>query len=134
MIDVENYVFNTVATALRKRFKGIFAVSTDTDAPSKFPAVCLWEQSNNAYAKTQTALSRENHAELMYQCNIYSNLSGGGKTQCREIAAVIDKEMEKMGFIRTFGQPVSNPADNSISRYVMRFKGIVSTDGIVYTS
>lgn len=134
VIDVENQVFNNVAKALRAEFKGIFVVSTDTDAPSSFPAVCFWEQSNVPCAKTQTAHSRENSAELMYQGGIYSNLVSGGKQQCRKIAAVIDREMTKMGFIRTFGQPVLNPADTSISRYVLRYKGIVDRDGYVYTS
>lgn len=134
MIDIEDYVFNNVATALRAEFSGIFVVSTDTVAPSKYPAVCFWEQSNAAFAKTQTAHCRENHAELMYQGNIYSNLMRGGKRQCRDIAAVIDKTMTEMGFIRTFGQPVLNPADTSISRYALRYKGIVGRDGIIYTS
>lgn len=134
VIDVENQVFNNVAKALRAEFKGIFVVSTDTDAPSSFPAVCFWEQSNVPCAKTQTAHSRENSAELMYQGGIYSNLVSGGKQQCRKIADVIDREMTKMGFIRTFGQPVLNPADTSISRYVLRYKGIVDRDGRIYTS
>lgn len=134
MLDVEDQVVDRVSKALRARFKGIFIVSTDTDAPSKFPAVCFWEQSNVPLAKTQTAHCRENHTELMYQGNIYSNLMSGGKRQCREIAAVIDETMTEMGFIRIFGQPVLNPADTSISRYALRYKGIVGKDGIVYTS
>lgn len=158
MTDVENYVVDQVAKALRAEFKGIFVVSTDTDAPSKFPAVCFWEQSNIPLASTQTAHSRENYTELMYQGNIYTlnHTSGanrtfaqsspnggtdaaeqratGGKQQCRKIAAVIDRVMTGMGFIRIFGQPVLNPSDTSISRYSLRYKGIVGKDGIVYTS
>ena len=102
--------------------------------PAAATAVCFWEASNAPQAQTHTAHSRENSAELMYQGNIYSNLVNGGKRQCREIVAVIDKEMEKMGFIRIFGQPVLNPADTSISRYALRYKGIVDRYGYVYTS
>lgn len=134
MTDVEDYVVDKVAKALRAEFNGIFVVSNDTDAPSRFPAVGFWEQSNVPVAATQTAHCRENHTELMFQGNIFSNLTSGGKRQCRAIAAVIDREMTKMGFIRIFGQPVLNPADTSISRYVVRYKGIVGADGIVYTS
>lgn len=134
MIDIEDYVINNVAAALRAEFDGIFVVSTDTAAPSKYPAVCFWEQSNVPLTETQTAHCRENHAKLMYQGNIYSNLTRGGKRQCRDIAAVIDKAMTEMGFIRTFGQPVLNPADTSISRFTLRYKGIVGRDGYVYTS
>lgn len=134
MIDVENYVVDKVAKALRAEFKGILVVSTDTDAPSKFPAVCFWEQPNVPCAETQTAHSRENSTELMFQGNIYSNLTSGGKQQCRKIAAVIDRVMTGMGFIRIFGQPVLNPSDTSKSRYALRYRGIVGKDGIVYTS
>ena len=135
MIDIASAVFDRVASALREHYDGIFVVSVPSDTPSKFPAVCLWEQSNSAYEKSQTAECRENHAKLMYQCEVYSNLKSGKKQQAREIAALVDEKMQEMGFIRTFGQPVPNVADMTIYRYTLRFSGIVSKDShIVYTS
>ena len=70
MIDIESTVFDYVATALREEYKGISVVSTSSDTPAKFPAVCLWEQDNSCYAPSQTAECRENHAQLMYQCEV----------------------------------------------------------------
>lgn len=134
MIDVENQVFDNVAKALRAKFKGIWVVSCDTDAPAKFPAVCFWEMSNVADESTQTAHSRENRAELIFQGSTFSNLEKGAKQQCRKIVAVIDEVMEKLGFIRIFGQPVPNPADTTVYRYISRYKGVVDKDGYVYTS
>ena len=128
MIDIESAVFDRVANVLRDKYDGILVVSTPSDTPSRFPAVCLWEQSNSAYEKSQTAECRENHAQLMYQCEVYSNLKSGKKQQAREIAALVDKTMEGMGFIRIFGQPVPNVADMTIFRYTLRFSGIVSKD------
>ena len=134
MIDIESTVFDYVATALREEYKGISVVSTSSDTPAKFPAVCLWEQDNSCYAPSQTAECRENHAQLMYQCEVYSNRQSGKKAQAREIAAFVDKKMQELGFIRTFGQPVPNVADMTIYRYTMRFSGIIGKDNIVYTS
>lgn len=134
MIDIESTVFDCVATALREEYKGISVVSTSSDTPAKFPTVCLWEQDNSCYAPSQTAECRENHAQLMYQCEVYSNRQSGKKAQAREIAAFVDRKMQELGFIRTFGQPVPNVADMTIYRYTMRFSGIIGRDNIVYTS
>lgn len=138
MIDIESAVFDSVAKALRAKYDGILVVSVPSDTPSKFPAVCLWEQSNAAYEKTQTAENRENHANLMYQCEIYSNMQDGKKQQAREIAALVDETMQGLGFIRTFGQPVPNVADLTIFRYTLRYTGVVGEKSkdeyIVYTS
>lgn len=134
MIDIESTVFDYVATALREEYKGISVASTSSDTPAKFPAVCLWEQDNSCYAPSQTAECRENHARLMYQCEVYSNRQSGKKAQAREIAAFVDRKMQELGFIRTFGQPVPNVADMTIYRYTTRYSGIIGRDNIVYTS
>lgn len=134
MIDIESQVFDYVAKALRTKYKGIFVSGLPTDTPSTFPAVCLWEQSNQALSTSQTAQSRENHAQLMYQVEVYSNLASGKKQQAKEIAALIDEKMQELGFIRTFGQPVPNIADMTIFRYTTRYSGVIGKDNILYTS
>lgn len=134
MIDIENVVFNAVATALRAKHEGIFVTGEAIDVPSAFPAVSFLERSNSALEKTQTAESRENHAVLMYEADVYSNLGSGKKQQAKAIAAEIDALMEQMGFIRTFGQPIDNFADTSIYRYKLRYKGIVGKDNTIYTN
>lgn len=134
MIDIESTVFDRVATALGEQFGEIYVASVPlAGAPPELPAVCLWEQSNTAYGNTQTSESRENHAKLMYQCEVYSNLEDGKKEQARELAAAVDEVMEGLGFTRTFGQPVPNLADNTIYRYTTRYEGVVGTDNIIHT-
>ena len=135
MIDIESTVFDRVAEALEEKFGDIYVASVPlAGAPPELPAVCLWEQSNIALAKSQTAQSRENHAKLMYQCEVYSNLTSGKKQQAKAIAALVDEKMQELGFTRTFGQPVPNIADLTIFRYTMRFEGIIGKDNIVYSS
>lgn len=133
MIDIESKVFNTVAKPLRAHYGGIFVSGETIDIPPAFPAVSLVERSNSAYAQTQTAESRENHAVLMYEADVYSNLASSKKQQAKAIAGEIDALMEGLGFIRTFGQPIDNLADPSIYRYKLRYKGVVGKDNIIYT-
>ena len=134
MIDIENQVFDKVAKALRAKYKGIYVNSEPLDVPPAFPAVTLYQRSTSAYERSQTAESRENHATVMYETDVYSNLSNGAKQQAKAIFADINTLMEQMGFIRTFGQPVDNFADTSIYRFKGRYKGVVSKDHIIYTS
>ena len=47
MINIESEVFNTVATALRSEFTGIFVSGESVAAPSSFPAVTLVEDDNS---------------------------------------------------------------------------------------
>ena len=89
MIDIESTVFDRVAEALEEKYGGIYVASVPlAGAPPELPAVCLWEQSNVALAKSQTAQSRENHAKLMYQCEVYSNRQSG-KTANMKISLFI---------------------------------------------
>ena len=134
MIDIESTVFDYVSSALEAGFQGICVMSVPSDTPTRFPAVCLWEQSNTIYTKSQTAESYENHDKLLYQCEVYSNLTSGKKQQAKAIAALVDEKMRELGFTRTFGQPVPNVADMTIFRYTMRFEGIIGKDNIVYSS
>lgn len=134
MIDIESTVFDYVSSALEAEFQDIYVMSVPSDTPTRFPAVCLWEQSNTIYTKSQTAESYENHDKLLYQCEVYSNLTSGKKRQAKAIAALVDEKMRELGFTRTFGQPVPNIADMTIFRYTMRFEGIIGKDNIVYSS
>lgn len=134
MIDIESTVFSTVAAVLREEYDGIFVSGEAVSVPTAFPAVTLVERSNSVYEKMQTADRRENHAVLMYEADIYSNLASGKKQQAKEIAAKIDTIMQNLGFIRTFGQPIDNFADTSVYRYKLRYKGIVGRNYTVYTS
>lgn len=133
MVDIENEVFSTVATALRAEFGGIFVAGEAVAAPSSFPAVTLVEDDNSTYQRSLDSSGQENHAQLMYSCNVYSNKSAGRKTECKAILAVIDAEMFGMGFLRVGSSPmeVSN-ANGAIYRMVARYRATISKDKVIY--
>ena len=133
MINIESEVFSTVATALRAEFTGIFVSGEAVAAPSSFPAVTLVEQDNSTYQRSLDSSGSEKHAVVMYEANAYSNLGSGKKKQTRAIMAIIDNEMQDMGFVRIGSSPAEVPnADKTIYRMVARYRATISTDKIIY--
>ena len=133
MIDCESEVFSTVATALRASISGIFVSGEAVAAPASFPAVTLVEMDNSIYMRTMGLSRIENHASIMYQAECYSNLSSGKKAQCKAIMAIIDTEMQKLGFVRIGSGPMALPnADATKYRMVARYRAVISKTGSIY--
>lgn len=131
MINVENEVFSTVATALRATVTGIFVSGEYVAAPSTFPAVTLVEDDNAVYQRSMDSSHTENHAAIMYTVNAYSNKTSGKKAECKAILAVIDQQMQDMGFVRVNANPVEM-AQASIYRMIARYRAVISKEKLVY--
>ena len=132
MINVENEIFDIIARAVRNAYPDIYMIGEYVKSPSKFPCVSLVEMDNSAYLRTQTDSSVENHAELMYELNVYSNKKSGKKSECKAIASLIDNEMAALGFGRSMLQPIPNMDDATIYRVTGRYRAVVSKDKIIY--
>ena len=132
MIDIENAVFSTVATKVREQFPDIYMVGEYVKSPSEFPAVSLVEMDNATRADTIDSGANENHANVMYEVNVYSNKTTGKKSECKTIIALIDKEMLALGFVRATLTPVPNMNDSTIYRMVGRYRATVSADNKIY--
>lgn len=131
MIDIENEVFTKIATELRSQFTGINVYGEDVRSPSSFPCVSIVEADNYTLRRTQDSGSNENHANVMYEVNVYSNKTSGKKTECKEIFAVIDEIMLGLGFTRSNKNPVTMD-EATIYRIVGRYVAIVSTNQTIY--
>ena len=132
MIDIENAVFNRVATRVREVFPDIFIAGEYVKSPPSFPAASLVEMDNATRIETIDSGSNENHANVMYEVNVYSNKTAGKKSECREIIALIDEEMLAMGFSRSTLTPVPNENDSTIYRMVGRYRATVSSDHRIF--
>jgi hypothetical protein len=132
MIDIENEVFDRVAKQVREQFPNIFMVGEYVRSPSSFPAVSLMEMDNSIHESTVDSGSNENHANVMYEVNVYSNKTAGKKSECREILGLIDTEMSAMGFVRSTLTPVPNEYDSTIYRMVGRYRATVSSDHRIF--
>ena len=121
MIDKEKEIFDTVAKALRAKFKGIYVVGTELiSTPPKFPAVSFVQTNNAVRTQNSTFDSLENVVREDYKAEVYSNLEKGKETQTKEISAYISDVMGGLGYERTFCEPIAN-ADATISRRVSRY-------------
>ena len=127
MIDIENTVFDRVVTKVREVFPNIFMAGEYVKSPPSFPAVSLVETDNITRADTVDSGSNENHVNVMYEVNVYSNKTVGKKSECKEIMALIDNELLTMGFSRSTLTPVPNEDDSTIYRMVGRYRATVST-------
>jgi hypothetical protein len=127
VIDVENAVFHAVVTKVREQYPNIYMVGEYVKSPSSFPAVSLVEMDNAIRTDTIDSGSTENHANVMYEVNVYSNKATGKKSECKAIIALIDEEMLALGFQRVSITPVPNMNDSTIYRMVARYKATVSS-------
>ncbi len=132
MIDVETEVFNIVSKKVREKYPTIFMTGEYVKSPSSFPCVSLIEVDNQIYRNTRSTDCIENHAQVLYEVNVYSNKKSGKKAECKEIISFIDAELQALGFTRTLMNPVPNEEDATIYRMVGRYRAIVSKDNVIY--
>ena len=132
MIDIESELFTTIATALRTSFPGIFVTGEYVPAPPSFPCVMIVEANNSTYIRTQTETDLENHANLMYEIDVFSNKATGKKAEARAIASAIDDILLPMGFDRTYLNPIPNQYDATIYRIKGRYAAIASKTKVIY--
>lgn len=132
MIDIEKDIFNIVSKKVREEIPDIFMSGEYVKSPPSFPASSLVEMDNSSYTSTQTSTEMENHVDVMYEVNVYSNKQVGKKSECKKIIALIDKEMTALGFTRTMLQPIPNMDDATIYRMIARYKAVVSKDKVIF--
>ena len=132
MIDIESEVFNIVSKATRAKYPKIYMTGEYVKSPPSFPCVSLIETDNQIYRNTRDSGNIENHAQVLYEVNAYSNKTSGKKAECKAIIAFIDTQMEALGFTRTLMNPVPNEEDATVYRMVARYRAIVSKEKIIY--
>lgn len=132
MIDIENKVFTVVSTALATYDSTIKVMADYMDVVTVFPCVTIVEESNTTYQQSQDTSLKENHANIMYAINIYTNNQNGKKQKAKAIAEVVDVAMQNMNLTRTFSSAVPN-IERTVYRYTLRYEGVVEK-GVVTTA
>ena len=132
MIDIENEIFSIVSKTVRAKYPKIYMTGEYIKVPPSFPCVSLIEADNQVYRNTRTTSNNENHAQVVYEVDVYSNKKTGRKSECKAILALIDNQMNNLGFTRSLLTPVPNEEDATVYRMVARYRAIVSKDKIIY--
>lgn len=132
MIDIETEVFNIVSKKVREEYPKVYMTGEYVKSPPSFPCISLIEVDNQIYRNTRTTECIENHVQVLYEVNVYSNKTSGKKAECKAIISIIDKEMEALGFTRTLMNPVPNEEEATVYRIVARYRAIVSKNKVIY--
>lgn len=127
MIDVESLVFTPIAQAVRAQFTGANVTGEYVREPPKFPHVSLVESDNYISIRHRDNSKTEKYATVMYEVNVYSNKTGGKKTEARAILSLIDEMMCALNFTRIAMTPVPNLENSTIYRLTARYRA--ETDG-----
>ena len=131
MNRIENDVFTLVATKLRTEFgtDNIYITGEYNPTPPKFPCVYIHEADN--FNAGYDGCNHEHITGVMYEVEVYSNLTNGKKSQAKEIAYIADNELTRLGFQRRSMQQVPNMADATIYRLISRYTAAV-IDNVIY--
>lgn len=132
MIDLESPLFTEVAETLRNTYPGITVYGEYVPAPARFPSVSIVEMDNSTFRPTWSNRATEQYALVMYEVNVYSNLTGGKKAQAKAIMDTIDGLLQAYGFERMICQPIQNLNDATVYRMVGRYRAVVSDELMIY--
>lgn len=131
MIDPEFAVYDAVSDEVKLMYPDLYMTGDVSFAPSQFPAVSIVEKNNSVLLNMRTDRI-ENAVSLMYEVNVYSNKVGYSKMEAKEILSVVDNAFAKIGFTRTFSNPVQNLEDKTVYRIVARYEANMDRDFVVY--
>lgn len=132
MIDVNNEVFQAVATAARNSHTGITVTGEYTRQPSKFPMVTLDETQNVMVDRLEDSSNEEKFAAVTYRLQVFSNKQSGKRAEARAIFATADAEMRRMGFRRVTYTTTPEIYDSTIYNITATYEAVVSAVGYVY--
>lgn len=127
MNDFEAPIFDALADALGELYDGITVVSADLPSTPRFPTVSLNMVDASPDERTSETLDMEPRTVCVFEAQVYSNVS---RRQAKAIAKSCDELMASWGWRRTTFERVP-PADKTIERYVVRWRGSVDADGMV---
>ncbi len=131
MIDAEELIFTKVAATFSAAYPDGSVYGEAVEVPDGFPCLTLVEIDNVAYQPSQDLNSLEHHATITYEINVYSNKTEGEKQECKAVMALIDEQMQKMGFTRLLCNQIKT-ADPKIYRMTARYRAVISEDYRIY--
>ena len=131
MIDIENEVISIVHDVLEANGINASLESVLNLTPPTFPTVCVEEISNSSYDFSADSKSVENHAEVGYEINIFTNSLNGKKSEGKGILKVIDDKLISIGFTRISKTQLALDEGTKF-RLIARYSATVGKNDIIY--
>ena len=132
MIDFNNEVFTTVASAVRSAHPTATVTGEYIRKPSKFPTVTLDEIQNVMVGWLEDSSDEEKFAGVTYRLQVFTNSRNRKKAEAREIFATADAEMRLMGFRRVTYTTTPEIYDSTIYNITATYEAVFAVGGYVY--
>ena len=129
MIDIENQIFTDVKNGFANTDYANITIFSDPPEKPKFPCVMFFQ--SDAKPVSHYASRADIMEEVTFTADIYSNKANGAKTECKEIATIIDNTMRILGFTRISSSPSFSMPDLAKARRVLKYRAIA--DSLTYT-
>ena len=130
MIDIFNELYDLFDDTLTAHDSAIETGVVFTNEPSSYPFASLEEIDNSVYELSSDSCDIENHAQVDYEVNIYTQ-GDDKKSKGDGIAQVVDNLFKSLGFVRTT-KNVFQSQDETTYRIIIRYSGVVSKDEVIY--
>ncbi len=133
MIDVEIDIYNLVRNAIKVvNEKCEVSSRFYTSQPTVFPAASFIEISNVPIETSNDSSGDENVSSITFQLDVYSNLQSGARAECKKIISEVSDCLNKLNAHRYVCEPLSNIADNTITRVTARYIVYVDKNSVTY--
>lgn len=129
MINIFNELFTLLDATLQAFNSNIETDCVYVNMPNHYPFVSLEETNNSVFTQSSNC-KVENHADIEYEVNIYTQ-DPNKKSEADGIADVVDTFFASLGFVRTSKIPIQN-SDETTYRISLRYEGIVSKDHVIF--
>lgn len=131
MNDIEEVLYTELREYLTPLFPTLTLSGIEERFPASFPFASVVMAEATTRADTVNSGSYENHTNIMYEINVYSNSRDGRKTEAKSIFSAIDRYFISHGFSRTAMNPVV--MDNAtIYRITARYTGCADKNFTIY--
>lgn len=124
-------IYNAIFTELTNTLSTVTILSSNPKIKPTFPCVVFEEIGNDTDVSTVDS-GGDKYSILTYRLNIYSNAENAF-TQIRNIRNSIDTILNgKYRMTRRVAEPITNLADESISRYVVLYSFKIDANNKIY--
>lgn len=124
MIDIKNFVFDTVYNQLSTQFPNANITAGYDEQNAIFPTVIVRETNNQPYRASATDDCSENHTRVTFEIEVESDQETTGRSECETILSAVDEIMQGMKFRRVHkNRPIN--IDRTVWRQYARYEVIV---------
>ena len=125
MVDIENQIFTDVKNGFTGTDYANIKIFSDPPEKPSFPCVLFYQ--SDAKPVTHFASRATTMEQVTFTADIYSNKANGAKTECKEIATILDNTMRILGFTRISSSPSFSMPDMAKARRVLKYRANADT-------